>query len=79
MRGPARHPFCAPPIPRWEQRPAFVGVLVSFTVPTDQIFYGASTVAVDRYGSGNLTAFDDGFIEKQIGDRLTGLVDIPDR
>ena len=45
-----------------------VSVPVFLPVPRDEIFNGASAVCVHRHGSGEFTALDDRFIEKEIGD-----------
>ena len=53
------------------------GVVV-LAVPRDEVFNGASAICVHRHGSGDLAAFDDGFVEQEIGDGSAVLVDIGD-
>ena len=47
-------------------------------MPANKVFDGIPAVNVHRHGSGEFTAFDDGFIEKQVGDGGAVLIDIAD-
>ena len=49
-----------------------------FPVPVDKILDCRSAVGIHRHGSGYLTAFDDGSVEKEIGPGFSILVDIVD-
>ena len=77
--GASRHPFFALSVARWKHGTLNVEFSVVLAVPTDKIFNGTRAVCVHRHGSRYFTAFDDGFVEQEIGDGSAVLVDIGDR